>query len=395
MKKTIVFLTLIAVLLLAACTTPATTAPATQAPATAAPATAAPATAAPAAPVTITFWSWVPNIKDQVDEWNAAHPEIQVNYVNAGNGNTEYTKLNTAIQANADIPDVVQIEYQHLPGYIAQDVLLDLTKYGANDVKSQFIPWTWSQVSQGTGVYAFPQDAGPMVMFCNDAVLQKYNIAVPTTWDEFATAAAALHKADPKVYLSTFTADQGWFFGMQIGCCLGKFIPGGRDFDIVLLKHGIVAEHDHGAGILREGIDSSSLGDLGPGPGNELALDVVRSVLGQIGQRALSNVARQMLVLDLDDIRDVGVGLQGGIELGVFCIAIAGVNVVNLDLGVQRIPFINLVLDIGHPRPEVDGNRGSGGGCRSWCGRGRRGGCRGGRCGCNSRRRDGGGRSTR
>jgi multiple sugar transport system substrate-binding protein len=205
MKKVLVFLTLIATLVLAACA-PAV-AP-TQPPPTQAPPTST------SAPVTITFWSWVPDIETQVKEWNQTHPNIQVNYRNAGSGNGEYTVLNTALQAGTDIPDVVQIEYQHLPGYIAQDVLLNLADYGANDVKSQFVPWTWAQVSQGAGVYAYPQDAGPMVMFCNDAVLQKYNIAVPTTWDEFAAAAAAMHKADANVYLSNFTADQGWFFGM-------------------------------------------------------------------------------------------------------------------------------------------------------------------------------------
>jgi multiple sugar transport system substrate-binding protein len=218
MKKTIVFLALIAVLLLAACGPAATT--------------AAPATAAPAKPVSITFWSWVPNIKDQVDEWNAANPNIQVTYLNAGSGNGEYTKLNTALQANTNIPDVVQIEYQHLPAYIAQGALADLTQYGANDVKSQFIPWTWSQVSQGTGVYAFPQDAGPMVMFCNDSILKKYNIAVPTTWDEFTTAAAALHTADPKEYLSNFTSDQGWFFGMLWQSGAKPFVVSGKNITI-------------------------------------------------------------------------------------------------------------------------------------------------------------------
>ena len=53
-----------------------------------------------------------------------------------------------------------------------------------------------------------------MVMFCNDAILQKNGIAVPTTWDEFAASAAKLHQADPNAYLSNFTADQGWFFGI-------------------------------------------------------------------------------------------------------------------------------------------------------------------------------------
>ena len=254
MKKSLVFVTLIVALLLAACATPTpvpTAAPPTAVPAqptavpaqptavpaqpTAVPPTAVPAqpTAAPAQPtaaptatplptkiplaagaVGIDFWSWVPGIQDQVNEWNATHPDIQVNYINKGNGNTEYAALNTALQANSDIPDVVQIEYQHLPGYITRGQLANLVDYGANDVKSQFVPWTWSQVSQGDGVYAYPQDAGPLVMFCNNAILDKNNIKVPTTWDEFTKAAADLHKADKNVYLANFTPDQGWYFGM-------------------------------------------------------------------------------------------------------------------------------------------------------------------------------------
>jgi multiple sugar transport system substrate-binding protein len=240
MKRTIAFLTLILTLLLAACGQAATptAAPATQAPAPAteapaAPPTAVPATEAPAAgQVEINFWSWVPSIEDQVNEWNQTRPDIKVNYRNAGAGNAEYTVLNTALQANSDIPDVVQIEYQHLPFYIAQGVLLDLVDYGANDVKDQFVPWTWAQVSQGGGVFAYPQDAGPMVMFCNDAVLDKHGISVPTTWDEFAQAAADLHEADPNVYLSNFTADQGWFFGILWQSGARPFIVDGENITI-------------------------------------------------------------------------------------------------------------------------------------------------------------------
>lgn len=253
MKKSFVFVSLIVALSLAACGGGAapTAAPPTQAPApaqptavpaqpTAVPAqpTAVPAqpteapTAAPAAAVEITFWSWVPNIQDQVDEWNNTHTDVKVNYVNKGNGNTEYAALNTAVQANTDIPDVVQIEYQHLPGYIARGTLLNLVDYGANDVKAQFVPWTWSQVSQGDGVYAYPQDAGPMVMFCNTAILDKYKISVPTTWDEFAQAAAQLHKADKNVYLGNFTPDQGWFFGMLWQSGAQPFVVNGQNVKI-------------------------------------------------------------------------------------------------------------------------------------------------------------------
>lgn len=179
-------------------------------------ATALPTPATTPAPgaVQITFWSWVPHISDQVNEFNATHPDIYVNWVNKGAGNAQYTALNTALEANSDIPDVVQIEFQHLPSYIARGQLLDLTQYGANDIKDQFVPWTWSQVSQGSGVYAYPQDAGPMVMFCNDELLSKAGVTPPTTWEEFAADVEKVHKAVPDAYMSNFTVDQGWFFGM-------------------------------------------------------------------------------------------------------------------------------------------------------------------------------------
>jgi multiple sugar transport system substrate-binding protein len=257
MKKAFVFLSLFAALLLAACGPGATP---TAAPPTAAPAqptaTSAQPTAAPgaAAPVEINFWSWVPDIQTQVDEWNQSHPDVHVNYRNAGAGNAEYTVLNTALQANSDIPDVVQIEYQHLPGYIVQDVLLNLAEYGANDVKDQFIPWTWSQVSQGEGVYAYPQDAGPMVMFCNDAILEKYGISVPTTWDEFAQAAAKLHEADPNVYLANFTADQGWFFGMLWQSGARPFTVNGSEIAIDFTSPEVMRVVDLWGGMMDAGV---------------------------------------------------------------------------------------------------------------------------------------------
>src|SRR5262245_50542537 len=74
-------------------------------------------TAQSPAPVSITFWSWVPGIEDQVNAFNASQSAIQVQYVNKGNGNTEYAALKTALEANSDVPDVVQIEFQHLPSF--------------------------------------------------------------------------------------------------------------------------------------------------------------------------------------------------------------------------------------------------------------------------------------
>jgi multiple sugar transport system substrate-binding protein len=173
-----------------------------------------PGPTAPPGTTEITFWSWVPGIGTQVTAFNESQSEIFVKYLNAGAGDAEYTALRTALETNTDVPDVVQIEYQHLASFVIRDELLDLAQHGANDVRDLFEEWTLAQASQGESLYAYPQDAGPMIMMCNKALLDEHGVEVPTTWDEFTSAAEALHSADADTYLSNFTADQGHWFGL-------------------------------------------------------------------------------------------------------------------------------------------------------------------------------------
>ena len=103
-------------------------------------------------PVELTFWSWVPDIINEVKLFEEAHPDIKIKYVNAGQGQTEYTKLRTAIKSGSGAPDVVQIEFQFIETFRQLDALVDLAEHGANDVKGDFVPWTWGQVSEGSSV---------------------------------------------------------------------------------------------------------------------------------------------------------------------------------------------------------------------------------------------------
>ncbi|GCE16902.1 ABC transporter substrate-binding protein [Dictyobacter kobayashii] len=177
-------------------------------------------------PVTLTFQSWVPGMQNAVDRFNKSHPNIQVKWesVPAGNNGT-YAKMFTAIKAK-NAPDLGQVEYQFLPTFEATGGLLDLSQYGAGSLQNKFLPWTWNQVKQGSAIYAIPQDTGPMAMFYRADLFQKYNIPVPTTWDEYAQAAEKLHAADPNAYITSFPPkSQGWFIGMI-------WQAGGRWFNI-------------------------------------------------------------------------------------------------------------------------------------------------------------------
>lgn len=218
---------------LAACGGSASPSPATSTEASAPATSSEPATsAATGETVEINFWSWAPGIDTAVAAFNSSQSAIKVTLDNTNAGNAAYAALNTALATGTGVPDVVQIEFQHLPSFIARGDLANLTDYGANDVRDQFVPWTWAQVSQGDGVYAYPQDAGPMIQMCNKKLLDKYNIAVPTTWDEVTSAAAALHAADSNVYLMNFTADQGHFFGLLWQSGAKPFVVDGQNITI-------------------------------------------------------------------------------------------------------------------------------------------------------------------
>ncbi|MEN3271109.1 extracellular solute-binding protein [Pseudonocardia sp.] len=151
-------------------------------------------------PVTITMWDWVDS-SEAIKLFEASHPNIKVKLDLVSAGGPTYAKMFAAIKAG-NAPDVGLIELNTLPQFIGTGGLLDLNKYGANDIKSDFLPWAWSQVSNAGGVYALPLSASPIGYHYNTALLAKYGVTkIPTTYAELATAAATYHKNNPEGYL--------------------------------------------------------------------------------------------------------------------------------------------------------------------------------------------------
>ncbi|NUT25337.1 MAG: extracellular solute-binding protein [Streptomyces sp.] len=160
-------------------------------------------------PTQLTFWTWAPDIQQEVALFERKYPAIKVKVVNAGQGVEHYTKLRTALKAGTGAPDLAQIEYQAVPTFTITDSLLNLSPYGAAALKDQFVDWTWGQVSgPGGEVWAIPQDTGPMGMLYRKDIFDRHGIQVPKTWEEFAAAARKLHKADPDVYLTNLAANE-------------------------------------------------------------------------------------------------------------------------------------------------------------------------------------------
>ncbi|MFE7074832.1 ABC transporter substrate-binding protein [Streptomyces sp. NPDC057620] len=164
--------------------------------------------------VTLQYWNTVPGMDDVVALWNKKNPDIHVETKNISND--QYGTLGNALKADK-APDLAQVGYDQLPNLRTQNAFVDASGCSAAaKAKSKFVPWTWSQTSFGdTGVFALPQDTGPMALYVRSDIFKKHDVAVPKTWDEYAAAAQKLHKADPDLDITFFDPNNAeWFNGL-------------------------------------------------------------------------------------------------------------------------------------------------------------------------------------
>ncbi|MGH1555603.1 extracellular solute-binding protein [Streptomyces sp. L7] len=136
------------------------------------------------------------------------NPNIQVETKNISND--QYGILSNALKAGK-APDLSQVGYdEHSPNLRTQSAFVDASACSAaTAAKSKFVPWTWSQASFGdTGVFAMPQDTGPMALYVRSDIFKKYDIAIPTTWDEYAAAAAEAAQGGPEARHNVLRPEQ-------------------------------------------------------------------------------------------------------------------------------------------------------------------------------------------
>lgn len=163
--------------ILAGCSTPGTTSVNTQ------------PTLRPAdGPITITYWSWLKDLQKVADVWNATHPDVQVevSWIQGGNAGG-YQKLYSALAAGSG-PDLAQIEMRSLPEFMLVNGVTDLGRYGVEQYRDLYDETLWNQVSFTGGVYAIPQDSGPVGMYYRPDLFEAAGLEIPATREEWFAA---------------------------------------------------------------------------------------------------------------------------------------------------------------------------------------------------------------
>ncbi len=173
------------------------------------------APATPEGPVDITFQSWVPNIDQAVDAYNASQDDVNVTLETVTAGpDGGYAKMLSAVQAG-NPADVAQLGYDAIPDFLVNDALEDITEY-VGDQEDKFVPWQWETGVFNDSVYAVPQASGPLGQFYRKDIFDSLGITYPKTWDEYYEAAKKIRASDPNRYITAFAFNQApWLIGLS------------------------------------------------------------------------------------------------------------------------------------------------------------------------------------
>jgi multiple sugar transport system substrate-binding protein len=162
-------------------------------------------------PVVLRYWSWAPNIGKVVDVWNASNPDIQVEVNTSTGSNDIVAKLSAAKEAGT-LPDLSNTSYENLPNLVVNGIAADISD-AFGEYEDKITPAAWNLTTFDGTNYAVPQGTGPMFMYYRTDIFEANGIEAPTTWEEYAAAAATIHQADPTKYLATFPANDAQLFG--------------------------------------------------------------------------------------------------------------------------------------------------------------------------------------
>ncbi|MDN4481067.1 ABC transporter substrate-binding protein [Demequina muriae] len=164
--------------------------------------------------VELTFQSWVPNIDQAVDAFNAAHDDVNVTLETVTAGpDGGYATMQSAVQAG-NPADVAQVGYDAIPDFLINDALEDITDY-VGDSADVFADWQWQTGVFGDRVYAVPQASGPLGQFYRKDIFDELGLAYPETWDDYYEAAKAIRESDSDRYIAAFAFNQApWMIGL-------------------------------------------------------------------------------------------------------------------------------------------------------------------------------------
>ncbi|WP_405923657.1 ABC transporter substrate-binding protein [Streptomyces sp. NBC_00035] len=126
--------------------------------------------------------------KELVEEWNAVHPDVKVEYVQ-GSWDSVHDQLLTSFEGG-EAPDIIHDASDDLADFAYGGYLAELGELLPERLKSDIPQRSWETATFGDGIYGVPFLQEPRVLIANAKWLKESGVRIPTpekpwTWEEF------------------------------------------------------------------------------------------------------------------------------------------------------------------------------------------------------------------
>ena len=132
-----------------------------------------------------------------IAEFNKIYPDVKIDHTSGGDYTALSEKLESAIPAGK-APTMAFCYPDNVADYLSSNVVVDLSSYLEDEnlkyteedgLVSDYQESYWKEGSdyQKPGLFSVPFAKSTEVLFYNKTIFDKYNLEVPTTWDEMWT----------------------------------------------------------------------------------------------------------------------------------------------------------------------------------------------------------------
>jgi multiple sugar transport system substrate-binding protein len=155
--------------------------------------------------------------EEMLAEYKKLKPHVSVEIITIPS--TDYLQKISIMNASGTAPDVAWLSEAHIPQFMANDQLVDLSelKTDADYKFDEIYPSTLELLTRGDKLYGIPFSTPPMMMYYNKKLFQDKGLKTPTelydegnwTYEQLLKAAQAISDPDQGVYGVNFIRN-GW-----------------------------------------------------------------------------------------------------------------------------------------------------------------------------------------
>lgn len=157
--------------------------------------------------IELAFWTLLGGrlgdlIQEQVDEFNATHPNINIVNERQGGYDDLQQKLLASVAAG-NPPPLTMVDYKYVPFYAKNGVFVPINEFASDADFEDFIPGLLTDLTYNGEVYAVPYNRSTQGMFYNKDLMAQVGLEEPpTTWEEMEAIGDAVKELGDEYFVT-------------------------------------------------------------------------------------------------------------------------------------------------------------------------------------------------